>query len=316
MPGESRKLRIRLEGGPADEGRLPLSELLRVGRQVHGLVRDVATVLLARPVGRPGRVQGFIERATALDVIASPSPGSFVLDLELQPEPPRLDDELEGLELEPDLGRRALDHLVSGLAALDEKTTTLPPGFDRVVLKEVEKLRPTLRTGITAVTLERPEHEPSRARIDAERLAAASRLIREPVTGPAVAEGKLEMVDRAKLACRIGRFDRPSIACSFPDRMREQVGAALGKHVRIAGEGRFSPESNEPDRVEVESVQVIAIQERLDIEVDAFARQQSVPELAEQQTIHSADRFLTGGRLDWMDDEEAAEFLSAAKGRD
>lgn len=309
-----RRFVIRLEGGPADAGRVPLSELLRVGRQVHALLRDVATVLAARPTGRPGRPEGFIERAVELQVVASPQRGSFVLELELPPESPTVDQELEGMELEPRLGERALDHLVAGVEALDKSTDTLPVGFNREVLRTIDRFRPTLRKGIKAVALESDEAEPHRARIDAERLDAAHRLITQPVKGAAVAEGKLEMVDRARLLCRIDRPERPGIPCHFPDRLRGLMSDALGQHVRVLGEGHFPPGADEPSKIEAEDLKVIAVQETLDIDPEAFSRERGIDELAEDQGIVSSDAFLSSQRLSWMDDEEATKFLRAAKG--
>src|SRR5215211_4084563 len=111
MADHRERLTIRVKGGPADEGRLPLAELLRVGRQIRSALRDVATVLTMGVGGRPGRVRGFIEHATELDVVANPRRGSFVLDLELPVVETPAVPTLEGLEDPGTLGERALSCL-------------------------------------------------------------------------------------------------------------------------------------------------------------------------------------------------------------
>lgn len=312
----ARRLTVRLEGGPADEGRLPLSELLRVGRQVQALVRGVATVLVHRPSGRPGRAKGFIEKSTDLQVVTPPRRGSFVLELELPAEPPALDQELEGMDLEPGLGERALEQLVGGLASLDEDADTLPSGFDRNLLRTAEQLRPAFAKGVASVVLERHAPFAERAIVDPPRLAIVHRLITEPVKGPAVADGRLEMVDRARLVCRIDRPERPGIQCRFPEPLRDRVAAAIGQHVRVSGQGRFQPNADDPDEIEVESFDIVSVQETLDLDFGEFTRERSLGELAEEQAVSSSDALLAGNRLSWMDDEEAAAFLQAAKGGD
>lgn len=309
-PGPTR-LSLRLEGGSADEGRLPLPELLRVGGQVHAVLRDVATVLASGSSGQPGRVKKFIEAATELEVVAAPRPGSFVLDLELPDTPGNFADELEGLDLGPHLGHNALHALVTGINALDD-SATLPPGFDRGVLRAIEKLRPTMTKGINRITLELSGNgDPDIATIDDGRIGTARRLIKQPDKGPAVVEGKLQMVDVGRLECRVDRLPRSSVTCLFPEHLRNDVLAAITKYVRVAGEGEFQPESDEPSQILVSSL--VVLYEVLGLDPSAFSQPKSIQELAAERGVGSADPLFQIGAKAQDTGDEAAEWISAAK---
>jgi hypothetical protein len=306
------RLTLRLEGGSADQGRLPLPELLRVGSQVHAVLRDVATVLARRSSGQPGRVKKFIEAATELEVVAAPRPGSFVLDLELPETSTALDGELEGFDLEPHLGHQALGALVTGINALDDSATSLPPGFDRGVLRAIAKFRPTMTKGISRITLELAGNGQSQSTtIDDGRIGAVRRLIKQPVKGPAVVEGKLQMVDVGRLECRVDRVPRPSVSCLFPEHLRDDMLAAITKYVRVSGEGEFQPDSDEPSRIVVSSL--VIVHEVLGLDPTAFGQPKSIEELAAERGVGSAQPLLKVGDEDWRDDDEAADWIRAAK---
>lgn len=308
----STRLTLRLEGGSADQGRLPLPELLRVGGQVHAVLRDVATVLAYRSSGQPGRVKKFIEAATELEVVATPRPGSFVLDLELPESSTALDEEIEGLELGPHLGHHALGALVSGINALDDSTTSLPPGFDRGVLRAIEKFRPAMTKGINRITLELSGNsQPQSATIDDGRIGAARRLTKQPVKAPAVVEGKLQMVDVGRLEYRVDRLQRPSVSCLFPEHLRNEVLAAITMYVRVSGEGEFQPDSDEPSRVVVSSL--VIVYEVLGLDPTAFSQPKSIEELASERGVGSAEPLFEIGDEGWRDDDEAADLIRAAK---
>jgi len=311
VPGPTR-LSLRLEGGSADEGRLPLPELLRVGGQVHAVLRDVATVLAAGSSGQPGRVKKFIEAATELEVVAAPRPGSFVLDLELPDTSGDFADELEGLDLGPHLGHSALDALVTGINALDDSATSLPPGFDRGVLRAIEKFHPAMTKGINRITLELSGNgDPETATIDDGRIGTARRLIKQPDKGPAVVEGKLQMVDVGRLECRVDRPPRSSVTCLFPEDLRHDVLAAITKYVRVAGEGEFQPERDEPSQILVSSL--VVVYEVLGLDPSAFSQPKSIEELAAERGVGSAEPLLQIGAEARDNDDEAAEWIRAAK---
>lgn len=306
------RLSLRLEGGPADEGRLPLPELLRVGGQVHAVLRDVATVLASGSSGQPGRVKRFIEAATELEVVAAPRPGSFVLELELPETSGAVGQELEGLDLEPHLGHNALDALVSGINSLDDSAASPPRGFDRGVLRAIEKFRPTMTKGINRITLELSGNgEAKTATIDDGRIGSARRLIKQPDKGPAVVEGKLQMVDVGRLECRVDRLPRPSVTCVFPEHLRNDVLAAITKYVRVAGEGEFQPDSDEPSQILVSSL--VVVYEVLGLDPTAFSQPKNIEELAAERGVGSAEPLLQIGADAQNLDDEAAEWIRAAK---
>ena len=121
MPNHMRlRLTIKLDGPLVDKHRLPLSELTRVIRQFHRALQDVAVVLSGYgPSGHGGRSKKFIEQATDLSVIATPLPGSFILELEAPP-PKAIEQEGLPISLDAHLGEQAVESLISGLAALKE----------------------------------------------------------------------------------------------------------------------------------------------------------------------------------------------------
>jgi len=308
----AKRLSLRVEGGSADQGRLPLPELLRVGGQVHAVLRDVATVLASRSSGQPGRVKKFIESATELEVVAAPRPGSFVLDLELPDTSGDFADELEGLDFGPHLGHNALDALVTGINALDDSATSLPAGFDRGVLRAIEKFHPAMTKGINRITLELSGNgDATTATIDDGKIGTARRLIKQPDRAPAVVEGKLQMVDVGRLECRIDRLPRPSVTCLFPEHLRNDVLAAITKYVRVAGEGDFQPDSDEPSQILVSSL--VVVYEVLGLDPSAFSQPKSIEELAAERGVGSAEPLLQIGGEAQDNDDEAAEWIRAAK---
>jgi hypothetical protein len=307
----SRRFAIRISGEDPDAHEVPLTELIRVASTVHALLRDVALVLSHRETGTPGRAPRFVEEITEPRVIAEPRPGSLALELELPPPPSRLDEAIEDFDAGPDLGERALDALLSGLESLDAEQEVLPTGFDRSVLKDLTRLRPAFGKGIERVTLTRDGPQREVAVISKTKVEHSDQLIRRPVRGPASIEGKLEMVDRTRLACRIDRAGRPDVPCTFPEELRQDVTEAIGKFVRVTGEGSFGAGGDRPERVDAE--ELVVLHEQLPFDPEAFTRRRTVDELAESRGIDSADPLLELGPLEWLDDEEAEAFREAAR---
>ncbi len=279
---------------------------------MHSVLRDVATVLASGSSGQPGRVKKFIEAATELEVVAAPRPGSFILDLELADRATDLGGVLDGLDVGPHLGQEALGALVTGINALDDSSDSLPTGFDRGVLRAIEKFRPAITRGISHIRLEVSRNGQSEtATIDDGKIGAARRLIKQPVTGHAVVEGKMQMVDVGRLECRVDRLPRPSVTCLFPEHLRNEVLAAITKYVRVAGEGEFQPGSDEPSRIVVESL--VVVYEVLGLDPTVFSQRKSIKELAAERGVGSSEPLLDIGAAAEDIADEAAEWIRAAK---
>lgn len=314
--GKPLRLSLTLDGPLVEENRLPVSELVRVARQLRVTLRGIATVLAERgPSGRAGRTERFIEEATDLRVVGSPRAGSFALDLET---PPQAHEGHEALPMESDegLAEQSVEALIAGLDALDEDLESLPWGFDRGVLQAVQPFKRTLARGVKSIVVEATgtKERVRSARIDDEKIDVARKLTKKPVKAQAVAEGKLEMVDFSSLECRIDRPPLPSIACSFNEWERDRVLGAVRKFVRVAGEGEFPPDERHPRKIVAESIEVLY--EPLMLEGAAFWEEKDLPTLADEQGV-SPFRLPEDLEADsFRDDEEAAALIKAIRGGD
>ncbi len=314
MPEERLRLSLTLEGELVDEHRLPLSELERVTGQLRSTLRSIATVLTERgPSGRGGRTQRFIEEASDLRVVASPKAGSFALELETPPPAPA---HQEGLPLETGdgLAERSVLALVEGLETLDESAESLPPGFDRGVLQALVPFQTTLGRGVSQIRLETTasKEAPQEARIDQTTVTMARKLIKKPVRAQAVAEGTLQMVDFVSLECRIDRAPLPSVVCLFEEQERDHVHGAVRQYVRVAGEGEFPPDSPQPTKISVESLEVL--HEPLMLESAEFWAEKDVGTLAEEQGVSPYELPVDLEADPWRDDEEVAALIDAIHG--
>lgn len=315
MSGRSLTLTLRLNGPLVDEHRLPLSELLRVGRQLRDSLRDVAVVLTHRgPSGTAGRSKKEIELAADLRVVAAPSAGSFVLNLEMPQSDVPAQEGLPG-DMGPSLSEQAVFAFVDGLEALNDESEELPLGFDRGVLRAVVPFNTALKKGLTEISLITSRNGNShRASITPAKVQVAQRLISQPVTAAAVVEGVLQMVDFGSLACRIDRPPLPSVNVHFDEKDRDLVHRAVRQVVRVAGEGRFEPNSNDPSTVNATSIEILY--ESLELDVNAFWEEKGVLGLAKEQGI---PKFSIPEEFEadpWRDDEEATKLIEAIRSWD
>jgi hypothetical protein len=304
------RLSLKLNGPLVEQHRLPLSELLRVGKQLRDSLRDVAIVLTHHgPSGTAGRARKAIEESIDLRVVGGPRKGSFVLELEAPPQASQ-DQEQLPTDLGPDLAERTVVTFLDGLAALDEKSDHLPPGFDRGVLRAVVPFKTALKRGVTEIALQSSRDGTRHAaKITAERINVAERLIKKPVKAETVAEGILQMVDFGSLECRIDRPDAPGISVYFDEGERDLVHEAVRQYVRVTGEGQFEPDRTEPTKIWASSIEVV--HESLQLDVRAFWREAAIAELAEEQ---GAEAYALPEGLDedpWRDDSEAAALIQA-----
>jgi hypothetical protein len=310
------RITLTLDGPLVDEHRLPLSEFIRVTRQLRSTLLGVATVLTEEgPSRQAGRSKRFLEEATDLRVVAAPKSGSFALELEVPPASPAAQTELL-TDTDAGLSERAVQAFVEGLDALSDAATELPHGFDRGVLQAVLPFRTTLGRGVSSITLKttKDEEMPRRARIDSETIELTRRLIKKPVRAHAVAEGLLQMVDFQSLECRIDRLPLPSVSCFFDEKDRDRVQAAVRQWVRVAGEGEFAPDQTQPSKLWVSTIEVLY--EALTLESQAFWREKDVATLAEEQ---ETPPYALPEEMDddpWRDDSEASALIAAIKGDD
>jgi hypothetical protein len=305
-------LTVKLDGPLVSEHRLPLSELLRVGKQLRDSLRDVAVVLAHQgPSGTAGRAKKSIEAAVDLRVVGGAKRGSFVLELETPPESPGEQAELP-VEMGPRLSRQAIVALIDGLDELHDGIEHLPIGFDRGVLRAIVPFRTTLSKGLTAINLsvEGPDTRKTTA-ITSERVDLVKRLIDSPFKAQATVEGVLQMVDFGSLECRVDRPPLPSVSVYFSEHERDKVHEAVRQVVRVSGEGEFEPGSDQPSKVWAAEIQVLY--EALELDVDAFWEEKGIDQLAAEQ---HASRYQLPKDVDedsWRDDDDAAALIATIR---
>jgi hypothetical protein len=252
MSAEDKHLKLRLAGGPADQHRISLNDLTTIAQGVQAAVRNVGAVLAGQATGRGGRKLGWIEQATELELVAPPVAGSLVLDLELAEGKPTLDVEA-GLS---NLGPAALTTFVEGIEGLSADGP-LPRGFDPGVLKALTSLTPIFTKGFRSLELAVGSNGSSRcSEITQERIGLVRQITERPLSAPASVDGVLIAVDLAgdPLACRIDRPFLSSVTCLIPREMRGVVKDLIERQVHAEGIGQFDPGSEEPKRLEVESL--------------------------------------------------------------
>lgn len=306
------RLTLTLDGPLVRDHRLPLSELLRIGTQLRNSLRDVAIVLSHHgPSGTAGRSNKIIEESVDLRVVASPRVGSFALDLEVPPEAPPAQEQLP-TDLGPTLAERAVVAFMAGLESLSDESEQLPSGFDRGVLRAIVPFRTALRKGLTEIALSAPANgETQTAKITTAKVDVAERLIKKPIKAEAAAEGVLQMVDFGSLEFRIDRPPLPSVVVYFDEKHRDVVHAAVRQVVRIAGEGQFEREANEPTKIWASSIEVLY--ETLELDVNAFWREADVEQLAQEQGVGVYSLPSEIESDPWRDDDEAAALIQTIR---
>lgn len=304
------RLVLKLEGPLVAEHRLPLSELQRVAQHLRGTLRSVAVVVTqSGPSGQSGRVKKYIEDAVDLRVVGAPQAGSFMLELEVPPDPPAPAEKLS-VDLGPHLGERAVQTFISGLEQLSDGAERLPEGFDRGVLRALNGFRQTMTRGISEVVLEAANGDVPRlqTRIGKEKLEVAKRLISRPVISDMTVEGTLRMVDDATLECRIDRPPSPSVTVFFGETHRDLVWqAGQGrKYVRVSGEGEFHPGEEFPRRVQATDIEILYEEAPFDPRV--FWQHKTIDEVVSGRAVA---RFDLRPDDEWRDDAEAEALIAA-----
>ena len=314
------RLTLRLAGRAVDQGRLPLSELVRVSSRLQTALKHVATVIAtSRPSGGFGRLPKAIEEVTDLRIIAPPRPGSFVLELQLPDPPPELPEVLPGMEVERTLGERALGALVAGLQQVSDETQRLPEGFDYGVLRTVSQVDTAFKRGVDSVelSLNGAAPQPLLARLDRSRVQAAKKLVRRPLVGQLTVEGLLRMVDLDTLEFRVDRPGFPGVSCFFPEKLRDGVVSALDQPVRVTGEAEFLP-NDQPKRLDVRDF--APLHEVMGVDAQLFWEHMTLDDLlAKTQPRASVGRERPGTQDDigatevWPDDAEFEQFLRSIR---
>jgi hypothetical protein len=207
------------------------------------------------------------------------------------------------------LGERSVETLVSGLRELTDATETLPAGFDPGVLKALLPFRTSIKRGIVDIAFAiTGQDAPNESHLNAEKVDVAARLIERPIRAHGSASGTLEMVDFKSLQCRIDRPPLPSVLCTFDEKERDTVQAAVRQFVHVEGEAEFDPGSTEPSRIWVASIDVLY--EALPFDPQSFWQVSRNADLVAHARAPIAGEEEDDG---WRDDEEAARLIDAIR---
>lgn len=285
---DAEQLTVAVAGRLADDGRLALSELARIGGELQASVERVATVLVGSGETRPGRRPADVVEATRLALVGFHQ-GSAVLAIEPH-------------ERQGTLGRSLLDEsleaFLDGIEALADDPETLPRGFDRGVVNGLRDLTGGLGRAVTAIRIEQSGRAP--VVVDQRVKQAVRTYLRQGVAEDLVVTGRLNMGDLAPSALRC-RIDTPSesIPCDFDVDVRDEVLAAIDQIVTAQGQAERWPDSRKLRVLHLESVDTVPDAERRT--VDDLVAEQGISPLSDASE-------LVGERMDDFD-----EFLDAVR---
>ncbi len=301
---------LRAKGPVTEDGRLPLADLLKIGKHVQAAVERVGRVLVGQADSRrPGRKPPEIAEECALEVVAL-NQGSFEIALDL---PRRKFEEM-------DLGVEALEKLLEGWKHLDNGAA-LPPGYDMGVLHSLRDLGRVLSSGIERIEVE-PRSPRLRGRFSYDE-GLRERIVRQisgPVTGQRTVEGRLLMADfrhegeRCRIHPPVGR----PITCHFDESLEETIQELLRSNVRVTGETKEDPVTGQITDIRIGDIEPVSLEGKAfeTVTPEDFWEEKSLERLAAEQGVEPVSRFEdvfgTGAGL-WESDEDFDAFLSAIK---
>lgn len=295
-------LRLRLRDGKYEEGEIPLHDLAEIAKQTQLVVRRLANALVARP--GPGRPTSAIEQATEL-LLVGLTKGSTVLEIA------GVEARAHSLELEnmpPDIGERALELFVDGVAALGEEEPEMPLGFDDVArqyvdgwlrhIRKFERIGVSLRVG--RYSKER-EIDPRTARRRLKTVQVQPRVPFITATQQAV-EGVLYALNIRTGTYAVEDDSGQKIRLTVPSDLRSEAATLATRRVRAIG----NAEINERGRLQsfaVSSLGPVSTPEGL--EQGRFFERHELS--APQVVSDDLDQWAIQG----LSEEEADDFLTS-----
>lgn len=305
-------LKVRLKGPGTEQGRVPLRDLIEVGRHVQQAVEGVGRLLLGQADSRrPGPKPKDIKDECILEVVALKR-GSFELVLDV---PQTEQGKLDGMHL----GREAAETFVGGLAMLRNGGEALPLGYDIKVVHAVRDIGHVLNGRIDTIEFETGKTKAGKALrciYDRAFMERMSSRIHEPVTNEKEVEGRLLMAD-FKLSSRRCRIHQPSggtVDCTFGEEMMDTVQEFLRRNVRVTGEAQIDADTNRIKRLTISDIEPVTEGEEgfEEITAEDFWQEKSIDQLAEEQGVRPVERLedILGRGADlWDDDEDFEAFL-------
>ena len=303
---------LRARGPATEGGRLPLAELLRIGKNAQAAVERVARVLVGQADSRrPGPKPQQIAEDCALEVVALDA-GSFAIALDL----PRK--KLDGM----DLGVEAVETLLGGWAQVGRNGASLPRGYDAGVLHSLRELGGSLGQGIDEIEVEwRAPGAHGRFHFNQDLRERVVRCIRLPVTNERTVEGRLLMADfrHDGERCRIHPPAGEPVNCWFDEALEETVYDLLRKNVRATGEATVDAGTGRIVGLRIGDIEVLTAGGGAFVGVtgEDFWQEKELDELVAEQGARPLSRLedvLGGGASLWEDGDDFDAFLAATRG--
>lgn len=303
---------LHLSGPAVAQGRLPLADLVEIGRHVQTGIERVARLIRGYPTSlRRGKLPQEIAAACALEIVAFES-GSVQIVLDL----PHNQAQLDAF----DLGEHALEALVNGLADVSGDAPALPVGYDAGVLLAVRDIGRILDRGVDEIELRLATRSVRRnVRYDKQGRDRVARRVHEPLSNQRTVEGLLLMADfkESGTRCRVHTSWGEVVNCTFEDQLADQVQDVLRKYVRVTGPAQQDPVPGRIMSLAIADIEPVEPKTPWEGGAD-FWTERSVRELAEEAGLDRGARFddVRGrGAALWESDEDLEEFLRGIHAR-
>lgn len=305
---------LRAKGPATEGGRIPLNDLLHIGKHVQSAVERVARVLGGQTGSRRrGRKPQEILKECMLEVVAF-SKGSFEIAFDLP------HTKLEGMNL----GVEAIEKLFEGLSKIESDGGELPAGYDSGVLHCLRDMGNVLSEGISEIEAETNTQKVQRKFTYNKNIH--SRIIEKmqsPVSSLRSIEGRLLMADfkHESEKCRIHPAIGEPVTCNFQEELNETVYEYLRRPVRVTGEATEDPETGRIKSIKISDIEPVSMEGEAfeTITAEDFWQEKSLKQLAEEQAIgplQSLTDVLGKGASLWETDAEFEAFLSAMEDND
>ena len=229
-------LKIRFDGEAVGPGKIPVAHLLRFLTDMNKALQRTGRVLTgAAESVRRGTPTRSIKEEVGLDlVLLTHGSPAAVLGFERR----------QTQEALPGIGLEILEKALSGLAAVQESSDTLPAGYDAGVLMAWRDVGTLFSQGITKIdfTLNH-RNAPLTTTFTPEGFARIQERIKGPQTNIRTIEGRLLMVDFKEhgTRCRVHPSVGDPILCLFDQEQKDEVLDDILRYVRIVGEAKEDP---------------------------------------------------------------------------
>ena len=293
-------LTLKVSGPDIHAGRIPVPDLLVICQQAQSAVNRQAEALEGRQTLRPGPKLGKVRLECTLELV-SLGKGSAVLSFDQtrsQPSFPQM----------RSLGEEAIAGVGEALRALAKgERKDIDPG----VLDSLRSMGELFGNGVKSIRWIVPAR-PGRRRISATFNASIQKRVvqklRPPTIRPIGLDGVLEMADfkPSDHRCRIHPSLGPSINCTFPPQLADELYSILRQAAHIEGDATINAQTGKTESIEITAVKPL---DPLTVNAGSFFTGWTFDQLVHMQSVDPLrdPKSLAGG---WPDDEDVDDVLA------